>query len=80
MTELRTTFERDAIDLKNKYFVKMNKTREDMENKRKKLIENIEQKKSDAIKELTEHHRDKYKKIKDYYHDKTETNFDTIRG
>ena len=57
MTELRHEYERDATDMKNKYFEKMNKTRFDMENKRKKLIEAIENKKNKAITDLTEMHK-----------------------
>ena len=57
MTELRHEYERDATDMKNKYFEKMNKTRFDMENKRKKLIEAIENKKNKAITDLTDMHK-----------------------
>jgi len=79
MTEMRHTYERDATDMKNKYFEKMNKTRFDMENKRKKLIEAIENKKNKAITDLTDMHKQKYVNIKSYYSNTTQTNFDTIK-
>jgi hypothetical protein len=57
MTELRHEYERSATDLKNKYFEKMNKTRFDMEKRRKDEIDRIENKKNSAIKALTDHHK-----------------------
>lgn len=77
--ELRHEFEREAIDLKDKYTEKMNRLRIDMEEKKKRIIEQIEAKMNAAIKDLTKTHQQKLLDIQNYYKNITDSNISHIK-
>ena len=79
MTLQRQEYERQFIDVKKKYDLKMQKMRNEMEEARSQIIKQAEEKKDDIIKELTKDHFKKYQDIKAYYMDITTNNINTIK-
>jgi len=78
-TEARQEYERRALDVKEKYDLKLKKLRAEMEEARAHRIRQIEERKDAAIKDLTNKHNKKYQDIKSYYADITATNLDLIK-
>lgn len=79
MTLQRQEYERQFIEVKKKYDLKMQKMRTEMEEYRAQLIRQAEDKKDAIIAQLTRDHVKKYMDIKAYYMDITTNNIATIK-
>ena len=79
MTLQRQEYERQFIEVKKKYDLKMRKMRTEMEEARAQQIRQAEDKKDAIIAQLTHSHIKKYMDIKAYYADITTNNIANIK-
>ncbi len=80
VTFLRHEFERRASEITKNYDMRMKKTREQLDRKRKDEIKSIEDRKHVMIDFLMNEHQKAFMDIKNYYNDITHNNLDLIKS
>ena len=80
VTFLRHEFERRASEITKNYDMRMKKTREQLDRKRKDEIKAIEDRKHVMIDFLMNEHQKAFMDIKNYYNDITHNNLDLIKS
>ena len=80
LTNLRLTFEREAMELQQVYEDKMLRTREELTTAAEEDIRNIEKRKTAHIKALITSHEKAFGDIKLYYNEITHSNLDLIKS
>ena len=80
ITFLRHDFERKANEINKSYEMRMKKTREVLDKKRKDEIKAIEDKKAEMIDNMMADHSKAFADIKNYYNDITHNNLDLIKS